>query len=94
MKIILNIFIIILVGLLSSTYLFDFSPIDYRDSIEIENDKDTSNISLVIEGTAKLSNPESIAIYHVCEKDESVISVSENIFSANIYKDNKLILKI
>lgn len=92
MRILLNIIVIVLIGLLSSTYSLNLSPIDYKGSIEIETPKDTSTLSLEVENnTTKLLNPESIAITHISQKDEIVKSYDDNIFTATIYKDNKLL---
>ncbi len=90
MKIFGNIIIIALIGLFSSTYLFNLSPIDYRGTIEIETPDDTSTLSLEsIED--KLLNPESITINHVSINDEIIKSVSDSIFTLDIYQGNNLI---
>lgn len=92
MKIIINLIIIGLIGLLSSTYIFDISPIDYKSSIEIQTPVETSELRLEIENeNMDLLNPESIVIKHTSSKEEVLKSVGQNIFTANIYKDNKLI---
>ncbi|MDD2628506.1 MAG: GerMN domain-containing protein [Clostridia bacterium] len=92
MKIIINVIIIGLIGLLSSTYLFDISPINYKNSIEIQTPVETSELRLEIENeTIDFLNPKSIVIKHTSNTDEVLKSLSQNIFTANIYKDNKLI---
>lgn len=90
MKAFFNIIIIGLIGLTSSTYLFNLSPIDYRGTIEIETPADESTLSLEIEED-KILNPESITIKHTASKDEVVKLVTDSIFYVDIYKDNKLI---
>lgn len=91
MKVLLNAIIIVLIGLLSSTYLFNFSPIDYKNSIEIQTPIETSELRLEIEDKDFL-NPESIIIKHTSNKDEVLKSFTQNIFTAYIYdNDNKLI---
>ncbi len=90
MKAFFNIIIIGLIGLTSSTYLFNLSPIDYKGTIEIETPADESTLSLEIEED-KVLNPESITINHTSSKDEVVKIVTDSIFLVNIYKDNQLI---
>ena len=92
MKILLNLIVVVLIGLLSSTYSLNLSPIDYKGSIEIETPKETSTLSLEVENnTTKLFNPESIAITHISQKEEILKNYSNNIFTATIYKDNQLL---
>ena len=93
MRIFLNIIIIMLVGLLSSTYLLNLSPIDYRGSIEIQTPVDSSVLSLKTENTDNILNPESIVITHISEKDEVLKTISQSIFTADVYENNKLILE-
>jgi len=92
MRILLNLIVMVLIGLLSSTYSLNLSPIDYKGSIEIETPKDTSTLSLEVENnTTKLFNPESLVITHISQKDEILKGYNDNIFTATIYQDNKLI---
>ena len=85
-----NLLIVGLIGLLSSTYLFNLSPVDYRGTIEIEAPVEESTLSLKVEED-KILNPESIAISHTASKEEIVRIVADSIFTVDIYKDNKLI---
>lgn len=92
MRVLLNSILIILIGLLSSTYSLNLSPIDYKGSIEIETPKDTSTLSLNIENNDKiLLNPESIVITHISQKEEVIKNYNNNIFIASIYENEKLI---
>jgi spore germination protein GerM len=91
MKVLLNMIIIVLIGLLSSTYLFNFSPINYKNLIEVQTPIETSELRLEIENKDFL-NPESIIVKHTSNKDEVLKSFAQNIFTAYIYdNDNKLI---
>lgn len=90
MKIINNIIIICLIGLLSTTYLFNLSPINYKDTIEIETPTETSTLKLEVDST-NFTNPESIIVKHIAEKDEVTKSVSNNVFTANIYQQDTLV---
>ncbi len=90
MRAFFNIVIIGLIGLLSSTYLFNLSPVDYRGTIEIETPVDESTLSLAVEED-KILNPESITINHTASKAEVVKIVTNNIFNVDIYKNNSLI---
>lgn len=92
MKIISNIIIIALIGLFSSTYLFNLSPIDYRGTIEIQTPVEDSTLSLKTEKD-KLLNPDSIIINHVSLKEEVIKNVSNNIFTVDVYKNDTLIKK-
>jgi len=90
MRTFFNIIILGLIGLCSSTYLFNLSPIDYRGTIEIQTPVEESTLTL--QTTEKeLQNPESITIKHVSSKEEVIKIVTESIFNVDIYKDNKLI---
>jgi len=92
MKILLNLIAVVLIGLLSSTYSLNLSPIDYKGSIEIETPKDTSTLSLEVENNStKLFNPESIVIKHISQNKEILKSYNNNLFIATIYKDNKIL---
>lgn len=92
MKIFNNIIILSLIGLFSSTYLFNLSPIDYRGTIEIETPEEIVNLSLSTD-ESNLLNPESITIKHQSSSEVVTKSVSNNIFTVDIYKDNNLIKK-
>lgn len=90
MRAFINIIIVGLIGLCSSTYLFNLSPIDYRGTIEIETPVEESTLSLKTE-EEKILNPESITINHQSTKEEVIRIVTNNIFNVDIYKDNQLI---
>lgn len=92
MKTISNVIIIILIGLLSSTYLFNLSPIDYKGTIEIETPKDLSTLYLDADIDDELVNPDSIVIKHVSQKLEVVKSSSNTCFTADVYQGDNLIL--
>lgn len=85
-----NLLIVGLIGLLSSTYLFNLSPVDYRGTIGIETPLEESTLSLEVEED-KILNPESITINHTASKDEVIRIVTDSIFNVDIYKDNKLV---
>lgn len=90
MRAFVNIIIVGLIGLCSSSYLFNLSPIDYRGTIQIETPVEESTLSLKIEED-KLLNPESITINHLSDKGEVIRIVTNNIFNVDIYMDNQLI---
>lgn len=90
MKIFSNIVILALMGLFSSTYLFNLSPIDYSGTIEIETPEEISTLSLETEKD-ELLNPESIIINHISENEEIIKSVSNSIFTLDVYEGNTLV---
>lgn len=90
MKIFSNIIILALIGLFSSTYLFNLSPIDYRGTIEIETPEEISTLGLETEKD-ELLNPESIIINHISENEDVVKSVSNSIFILDVYQDDLII---
>lgn len=90
MKIFSNIIIIALIGLFSSTYLFNLSPIDYRGTIEIETPEETSTLNLESKDD-NLLNPETITINHTSDEEEIIKSVSDSIFTLDIYQGSKLV---
>ncbi|MDF2675771.1 MAG: hypothetical protein K0Q97_58 [Bacillota bacterium] len=92
MKAFKNIVIIAMIGMLSSTYLFNLAPIDYKGTIEIETPKESSTLNLKVDNEGKnLINPNTIVISHVSENNEVVKSILENIFTATVYKNNNII---
>lgn len=93
MKIFRNIIIIALIGLFSSTYLFNLSPIDYRGTIEIETPEETSTLSLKTKED-DLLNPESITINHVSINEEIIKSVSDSIFTLDIFQGSNLLKSV
>ncbi|HAQ41713.1 MAG TPA: hypothetical protein DCM73_13360 [Clostridiales bacterium] len=93
MKIFRNIIIIALIGLFSSTYLFNLSPIDYRGTIEIETPEETSTLSLETKED-DLLNPESITINHVSINEEIIKSVSDSIFTLDIYQGSTMLKSV
>jgi spore germination protein GerM len=90
MKAFVNIIIVGLIGLCSSTYLFNLSPIDYSGTIEIETPVEESALSLKTEEN-KILNPESITIKHISSKEEIIKVVTDSIFNVDIYMDNQLV---
>lgn len=90
MKIFSNIIIIALIGLFSSTYLFNLSPIDYRGTIEIETPEETSTLSLEPIDDVLL-NPETITINHISDEEEIIKSVSDSIFALDVYQGSTLV---
>lgn len=90
MKIFNNIIILTLIGLLSSTYLFNLSPIDYRGTINIDTPEKSSTLNLK-SNEDNLLNPESITINHVSANEETVKSVSDILFTLDIYQGEKLL---
>jgi spore germination protein GerM len=90
MKIFSNIIILALIGLFSSTYLFNLSPIDYRGTIEIETPEEISTLRLETEKD-ELLNPESIIINHISANEDVVKSVSDSIFILDVYQDDLII---
>jgi spore germination protein GerM len=85
-----NIIIIALIGLFSSTYLFNLSPVDYRGTIDIETPKDTSTLSLETKEDYLL-NPESVTINHISTNEEIVKSTSDSIFTLDVYQGDTLV---
>lgn len=92
MKVFTNIIILALIGLFSSTYLFNLSPIDYRGTIEIETPEEISTLSLE-SAENDLLNPQAIIINHVSLNDEIVKSVSDSIFTLDVYQETTVIKK-
>lgn len=90
MKVFLNIIILSLIGLFSSTYLFNLSPIDYRGTIEIETPAEASTLSLESK-EQNVTNPKTIVINHISQNEEIIKSVSNSIFTLDVYKDNKIV---
>lgn len=91
MKAFFHIILIFLIGFFSSTFLFVLSPIDYEDSIVIEEPKNKPTLKLSVDIAGTLENPTNIIIKHTSDKEMKLASVPSNIFKATIYKDNELV---
>lgn len=88
MKTFNNIIILALIGLLSSTYLFNLSPIDYRGTISIDTPDKLSTLSLK-SNDDNLLNPDSVTINHVSANEETVKSISDTLFTLDVYQGEK-----
>lgn len=91
MKAFYSIVLIFLIGFFSSTFMFVLSPIDYKDSIVIEEPEEKINISLAIEGEDNLVNPKNIVVKHISDKEMPLASLPKNVFTVNIYNNNELV---
>ncbi|QSX04886.1 GerMN domain-containing protein [Sedimentibacter sp. zth1] len=91
MKILYHILLIFLIGFFSSTFLFVLSPIDYDDSIVIDEPEEKPELTLSLEGENNLENPTNIVIKHTTNKQMSLTNLPSNIFTTIIYKGEEII---
>lgn len=91
MKIVYNILLIAVIGVLSSTYIFTLSPMDYSDQFEIPEFKESIVRLKSAQGT-DLTDPDSVIIMHVADSENDITLESDNLFVADIFKDGEKIL--
>lgn len=92
MKTFFNILTLVLIGLLASTYMFQLSPIDYSDSIEIETPEDiAARVTLKAEETDLPLNPSTIIINHTSEDETTLTMLTDSMFAVDVYKDGTLV---
>ena len=94
MKTLYNVILIFLIGFFSSSFLFNLSPIDYKNTIVIDEEPQNNNkatISLSLDGDNKLTNPDNIVISHLTDIEIEMTKLPKNIITADIYRGNELI---
>lgn len=91
MKTLYNIILIFLIGFFSSTFLFILSPIDYKDTITIDEPENKVELSLALEGENTFTNPENIVIQHLSNLEMEISNLPKYIISADVYRGDELI---
>lgn len=93
MKTLYNVILIFLIGFFSSSFLFTLSPIDYKNTIVIDEEpaKNKAQISLSLDGENTFTNPDNIVISHLTNLEIEFKKLPKNIVTADIYRGNELI---
>lgn len=91
MKTLYNIFLIFLIGFFSSTFPFDLSPINYKDTIVIDEQEEKTIISLALQGENTLINPKNIVVQHMSNLEMEISNLPSDIFVADVFSGDKLI---
>lgn len=91
MKTLYNIVLIFLIGFFSSTYLFVMSPINYKDTIVIDEPEQKVKLTLALEGENTLINPKNIVVQHLSNLEMEISNLPNEIFSADIYRGDELV---
>lgn len=93
MKTLYNIFLIFLIGFFSSSFLFTLSPIDYKNTIVIDEEpvKKKAVLSLSLEGENTYTNPDNIVISHLTNLEVELRKLPKNIITADVYRGDELI---
>lgn len=84
MKVFINIILVFLIGFFSSTFLFAFTPVDYDTSMEVENPKNKSSLSLEYTNSKDLVNPDNIVIKHTSKNEMVLPALPPNLFKLTI----------
>ena len=92
MKTFYNILLIFLIGFFSSSFLFMMSPIDYSNTIVIDEPIQKNTLNLTYEGENNLINPKNIVIEHKSDIEIELSGLAKNIFTANVYSGDELVL--
>lgn len=93
MKTLYNILLLIIIGIMASTYIFTLSPIDYSGHVDIpELSEVASLIRLRCDEGTDLTNPNTIVLTLVPDNENDISMTSENLFYADIYKGDELIV--
>ena len=80
-----------MIGFFSSTYLFVMSPINYKDTIVIDEPEEKVILSLALEGENTLTNPKNIVIQHLSNLEMEISNLPNDIFSADVYRGDELV---
>jgi hypothetical protein len=94
MKTLYNIFLIFLIGFFSSSFLFNLSPIDYKNTIVIDEEqpvKDKAVLSLSLDSENTYTNPDNIVISHMTNLEIELLRLPKDIVTADVYRGDELI---
>ncbi len=93
MKTLYNIILIFLIGFFSSSFLFTLSPVDYKNTIVIDEEpaKDKAQLSLSLDGEDTFTNPDNIVISHLTNLEVEIKKLPKDIVTADIYRGDELI---
>lgn len=93
MKTLYNIFLIFLIGFFSSSFLFTLSPIDYKNTIVIDEEptKEKAVLSLSLEGEKTYTNPDNIVLSHLTTQEIELRKLPKDIITADVYRGDELI---
>ena len=91
MKTLYNIFLIFLIGFFSSTFPFVLSPINYKDSIVIDEQGEKTILSIALVGENNLTNPKNIVVQHLSNIEMELSSLPNEIFVADVYSGDTLV---
>lgn len=94
MKTLYNLFLIFLIGFFSSSFLFTLSPIDYKNTIVIDEEqpaKEKAVLSLSLDSENTYINPDNIVISHLTNLEIELRKLPKDIVTADVYRGNELI---
>ncbi len=91
MKTLYNIALIFLIGFFSSTFLFVLSPINYKDTIVIEEPEEKNKLTISLEGESTLTNPKNIVIQHLSNLEMEISNLPKDIVTADVYRGDELV---
>ncbi len=91
MKTLYNIALIFLIGFFSSTFLFVLSPINYKDTIVIEEPEEKNKLTISLEGENTLTNPKNIVIQHLSNLEMEISNLPKDVFTADVYRGDELV---
>lgn len=93
MKTLYNVILIFLIGFFSSSFLFTLSPVDYKNTIVIDEEPkgDKAQLSLSLDGENTFTNPDNIVISHLTNLEIELKKLPKDIITADIYRGDELI---
>ncbi len=93
MKTLYNVLLLIIIGLMASTYVFTLSPVDYSGHVDIPELSETANmIRLMCDEGTDLNDPDTIVLTLVPDDENDITTTTDNLFYADVYKDDELIV--
>lgn len=93
MKTLYNIFLIFLIGFFSSSFLFTLSPVNYKNTIVIdeEPEQERAVLSLSLDSENSYLNPDNIVISHLSNIEFELLKLPKDIIAADVYRGEELI---
>ncbi len=93
MKLIYNLFLLLLIGLFSSTLFFELSPIDYSSLVVVEAPDPMISFDVATDVNKRLLNPSDLVLQHFADSEMELSNIPNSLFSVNIYQGDVMILE-
>jgi len=67
------------------------SPINYKDTIVIEEPEEKNKLTISLEGENTLTNPKNIVIQHLSNLEMEISNLPKDVFTADVYRGDELV---